>query len=348
MSGAILWFTGLSGGGKSTLANAVGARLRRIRPVEILDGDEVRTHLSKGLGFTQGRSRHQRPPHRLRRAAARQARRLRHHRGDLPVRGDPRTRSGRSPPPRAFRSSRSSSTRRSSRWSSATSRGSTSGRWPARSRTSPASPIPYEPPAHPDVVIKTDAEPVEASVDRILAVLAGEGSCRRCSSAIASSRGGSRQKQHGKLTRYRTLRAQRSHADRRSARRDRIPPHRFSPRLGRQPRQPARHRHPVSAHASRASDRPARFWRRAGRRRPTGTRSTTPIWCRQYVLEHARRPGRARRPFVRRPGRVRLAARRLPQIAGLVLMARARDCRQRGCSRARLRRIGDPAPCGGC
>jgi adenylyl-sulfate kinase len=53
MSGAILWFTGLSGGGKSTLANAVGARLKAIRPVEILDGDEVRTHLSKGLGFTK-------------------------------------------------------------------------------------------------------------------------------------------------------------------------------------------------------------------------------------------------------------------------------------------------------
>jgi adenylylsulfate kinase len=53
MSGAILWFTGLSGGGKSTLANALGARVRAFRPVEILDGDEVRTHLSKGLGFTK-------------------------------------------------------------------------------------------------------------------------------------------------------------------------------------------------------------------------------------------------------------------------------------------------------
>ena len=53
MSGAILWFTGLSGGGKSTLANAVGARLKDVRAVEILDGDEVRTHLSKGLGFSR-------------------------------------------------------------------------------------------------------------------------------------------------------------------------------------------------------------------------------------------------------------------------------------------------------
>jgi adenylylsulfate kinase len=53
MSGAILWFTGLSGGGKSTLATAIGERLKSVLPVEILDGDEVRTHLSKGLGFTK-------------------------------------------------------------------------------------------------------------------------------------------------------------------------------------------------------------------------------------------------------------------------------------------------------
>lgn len=52
-SGAILWFTGMSGGGKSTLAHAVGQRIQAIRPVEILDGDEVRTHLSKGLSFTK-------------------------------------------------------------------------------------------------------------------------------------------------------------------------------------------------------------------------------------------------------------------------------------------------------
>ena len=53
MSGTILWFTGLSGVGKSTLARAIGARVRELRGVEILDGDEVRTHLSKGLGFSK-------------------------------------------------------------------------------------------------------------------------------------------------------------------------------------------------------------------------------------------------------------------------------------------------------
>jgi adenylyl-sulfate kinase len=52
-NGVILWFTGLSGAGKSTLAHAVGERVGRVRPVEILDGDEVRQHLSKGLGFSK-------------------------------------------------------------------------------------------------------------------------------------------------------------------------------------------------------------------------------------------------------------------------------------------------------
>jgi adenylyl-sulfate kinase len=49
-----LWFTGLSGAGKSTIAELVGAELRnRGRRVELLDGDEVREHLSKGLGFSK-------------------------------------------------------------------------------------------------------------------------------------------------------------------------------------------------------------------------------------------------------------------------------------------------------
>lgn len=52
--GCVLWFTGLSGAGKSTLAEAVAAELgRRERAVEVLDGDEVRTHLSAGLGFSR-------------------------------------------------------------------------------------------------------------------------------------------------------------------------------------------------------------------------------------------------------------------------------------------------------
>src|SRR5687767_8866092 len=50
----ILWFTGLSGAGKSTLSVPVAERLRKAGlRVEVLDGDEVRTHLSKGLGFSK-------------------------------------------------------------------------------------------------------------------------------------------------------------------------------------------------------------------------------------------------------------------------------------------------------
>ncbi len=49
-----LWFTGLSGAGKSTLSELVAKELRkRGQYVEILDGDEVRTNLSKGLGFSK-------------------------------------------------------------------------------------------------------------------------------------------------------------------------------------------------------------------------------------------------------------------------------------------------------
>jgi adenylyl-sulfate kinase len=52
--GFVLWFTGLSGSGKSTLSKMVEDRLlERGVPVEVLDGDEVRTNLSKGLGFSK-------------------------------------------------------------------------------------------------------------------------------------------------------------------------------------------------------------------------------------------------------------------------------------------------------
>ena len=52
--GFTLWFTGLSGSGKSTIAHVIGPELdRRGCIVEYLDGDTVRTHLSKGLGFSK-------------------------------------------------------------------------------------------------------------------------------------------------------------------------------------------------------------------------------------------------------------------------------------------------------
>jgi adenylylsulfate kinase len=52
--GFTIWFTGLSGSGKTTIAHHLGPELdRRGLVVEYLDGDTVRTHLSKGLGFSK-------------------------------------------------------------------------------------------------------------------------------------------------------------------------------------------------------------------------------------------------------------------------------------------------------
>lgn len=52
--GFTLWFTGLSGSGKTTISELVEREMRnRERPVEVLDGDIVRTNLSKGLSFNR-------------------------------------------------------------------------------------------------------------------------------------------------------------------------------------------------------------------------------------------------------------------------------------------------------
>ena len=52
--GITIWLTGLSGAGKTTIANHLCRRLRaRGARVEVLDGDVIRTNLSKGLGFSR-------------------------------------------------------------------------------------------------------------------------------------------------------------------------------------------------------------------------------------------------------------------------------------------------------
>ncbi len=53
-NGCTVWFTGLSGAGKSTVSEIIEAELKeRDLRVEVLDGDVIRTHLSKGLGFSK-------------------------------------------------------------------------------------------------------------------------------------------------------------------------------------------------------------------------------------------------------------------------------------------------------
>ncbi|WP_030893805.1 adenylyl-sulfate kinase [Streptomyces sp. NRRL F-5053] len=54
MTGATVWLTGLPSAGKTTIAHALAERLRNQgRAVEVLDGDEIRTFLSAGLGFSR-------------------------------------------------------------------------------------------------------------------------------------------------------------------------------------------------------------------------------------------------------------------------------------------------------
>jgi adenylyl-sulfate kinase len=53
VNGGVVWLTGLSGAGKSTLATAVSQRLAAQRPVELLDGDEMREFLTAGLTFSK-------------------------------------------------------------------------------------------------------------------------------------------------------------------------------------------------------------------------------------------------------------------------------------------------------
>ena len=51
----VLWFTGLSGAGKTTLSQAIWDYLKAqdLKRIDILDGDVIRTNLSKGLGFSK-------------------------------------------------------------------------------------------------------------------------------------------------------------------------------------------------------------------------------------------------------------------------------------------------------
>jgi len=53
VNGAIVWLTGISGSGKTALAEGVAERIGSARALEILDGDVIRKELSSGLGFSR-------------------------------------------------------------------------------------------------------------------------------------------------------------------------------------------------------------------------------------------------------------------------------------------------------
>ena len=51
--GFCIWLTGLSGAGKTTIAQEISKRLRKSRHIEVMDGDEIRRGLSSDLGFSK-------------------------------------------------------------------------------------------------------------------------------------------------------------------------------------------------------------------------------------------------------------------------------------------------------
>jgi sulfate adenylyltransferase len=166
-AGFVVWFTGLSGAGKSTVARALAARLReRGHRLEVLDGDEVRTTLSEGLGFT----REDRDANIARIGYV--AAKLAHHGVAVLVAAIS--------PYREARDRVRGSVDHFVEVHVATSLATCAerdvkglyaqafaGQLPQFTGVSD----PYEPPPYPEVVLHTDPEPVEGSVDRVLACL---------------------------------------------------------------------------------------------------------------------------------------------------------------------------------
>ena len=162
--GFTLWFTGMSGAGKSTSPNVSMARLREAgAKVELLDGDIVRTNLSQGPRLQPGGSRHQHPPHRLRQRIAVAQRRDRDRRGHLAL-----SRSARRGEERGSRTSSKSIVdcpievlaERDVKGLYKRALAGEIGNFTGVSD-------PYEPPLDPDVVIHSDRETSSESVDEI-------------------------------------------------------------------------------------------------------------------------------------------------------------------------------------
>ena len=127
--GATLWFTGLPGAGKSTVAAAVEERLLELGPAGVpARRRQPAPRPQRRPRLRRARPRRERAPHRARRAAAGRVRHDRARQPRQPLRRRPRVRRRAARRRRARRSSRSSSTRRSSCASSATRRASTRAR----------------------------------------------------------------------------------------------------------------------------------------------------------------------------------------------------------------------------
>ena len=173
-SGAIIWFTGLSGAGKSTLARAVRDELARDWRVEILDGDEIRAHLSRDLGF----SKEDRDAN-IRRIGL--VARLLARNGVLAitaaispyrdVRDEVRALAARDGVTFVEVFAEAEIEALAERDVKGLYRKALSGELAHFSGVSD----PYEPPLNPDVVVRSDRETVDESRDRILAVLAKHG-----------------------------------------------------------------------------------------------------------------------------------------------------------------------------
>ena len=169
--GFTLWFTGLSGAGKTTIAEIVGPELeRRGRLVEYLDGDAVRSISRRGSAS------------RRRTATRTSSASAGSHRGS-PGRAQPcssrRSRPTRRPAARraswsrsSARSSRCTSTRRSTPAPSATSRVSTRRLSPGEITEFTGVSDPYEAPTNPELRIDTEALTPDESAQLILGKLA--------------------------------------------------------------------------------------------------------------------------------------------------------------------------------
>jgi len=172
--GFILWFTGMSGAGKSTLSQALRRRLEPLLPVEVLDGDEIRTFLSRGLGFTRPDREEN-----IRRIGYVARLLARHHMAVISATISP------------YRDSRNEVRRLANEAGSpflevyaqasldalvhrdvkGLYKKALAGEIPHFTGISD----PYEPPESPDITVRTDSETVEQGVERILATLRARG-----------------------------------------------------------------------------------------------------------------------------------------------------------------------------